>query len=137
VTVEQFWSRVEKGNDCWLWRGCKQSGGYGSVNLNGTKTYAHRVSYELLVGAIPEGLQIDHLCRVRLCVNPEHLEAVTPRVNILRGVGFSANHARKTHCPKGHPYAGDNVYMDGSGRRCRTCRKAHYRRVYLRRKAAA
>ena len=85
---------------------------------------AHRFAYETFVGPIPEGLTIDHLCRIRHCVNPEHLEAVTDRVNILRGEGISAQHARATHCPQGHPYDLINTYVAPDGDRdCRDCRR--------------
>ena len=83
----------------------------------------HRFVYERLVGKIPEGLQIDHLCRVRHCANPAHMEAVTQRENILRGMSPAAENARKTHCPQGHPYEGENLftYNQGRFRRCRAC----------------
>jgi hypothetical protein len=83
---------------------------------------AHRWSYEALVGPIPPGLEIDHLCRVRNCVNPSHLEPVTKAVNILRGESMSARHARQTHCKSGHPFDAENTRMTTDGqRRCRTC----------------
>jgi hypothetical protein len=137
VTEERFWDQVTRSDGCWEWRGGRHTAGYGVLRWQGKTGYAHRISYEMTVGPIPEGLQIDHLCRNRLCVNPSHLEAVTRRVNILRGTGFSARHAAKTHCPQGHPYAGHNLTFDGGARRCRECRRAHYRRIYLRRKVAA
>lgn len=117
----RFWRFVDKTDGCWLWVGT-DNGKYGTLGLSidGTRTslYAHRLSYEMHVGPIPEGLTIDHLCRVPLCVNPDHLEAVTQRENSLRGTGVSAVNARKTHCPKGHPLDG----LRTSGRRyCKTC----------------
>ncbi len=123
---ERFWAKVDKGglNDCWIWTGGKSTAGYGLISVNGKMAYAHRSAYELLVGSIPEGLQLDHLCRNPSCVNPEHLEAVTSQQNILRGEGATAQHARATHCPQGHPYNLVNTYYppDGS-RECRTCRE--------------
>lgn len=107
---ERFWAKVEKSDGCWLWTGAKTTTGYGSVWLDGRSVKAHRVAYELLVGRIPDGLTIDHLCRVRLCVNPAHLEPVTNRENTLRSPQSEASvNARKTHCPKGHPYEGRNL----------------------------
>lgn len=86
------------------------------------------MAYELYVGKIPEGLQIDHLCRNRVCVNPDHLEPVTRRVNLLRGVGFSARNAKAVRCPAGHAYDLSNTYLrpDGKGRDCLRCRRARH-----------
>ena len=81
---ERFWPKVKKTNNCWLWLGFKNREGYGMFYLGNTTT-AHRVSYMIKHGSIPEGLHIDHLCRIRDCVNPDHLEAVTPSVNVKRG----------------------------------------------------
>jgi hypothetical protein len=99
----------------WIWNGCKLPAGYGKKGANG---YAHRWVYETLVGHIPEGMTIDHLCRVTSCVNPEHLEVVSMAENIRRGFGVAGINTRKTHCPKGHSY--DMFEKDGS-RGCRTC----------------
>jgi hypothetical protein len=90
---------------------------------------AHRVAYELLVGPIPDGMHLDHLCRTPACVNPAHLEPVTPRVNSLRGVSFSAVNATKETCPAGHPYSADNTYLSPTKRNrlCRTCQAVHKR----------
>jgi len=116
-------------NDCWEWTGAIQSRGYGCVGYSGKTTLTHRLSYELLVGPIPEGLHIDHLCRNRACCNPGHLEAVIQGVNTLRGVSFSAINATKTHCRHGHEYTADNTYTDKRGSRsCRTCRTASHRK---------
>ena len=105
---------------CWLWTASQTSKGYGQIKrMDQRKPMpAHRAVWLAVVGPIPDGLTLDHLCRVRLCVNPDHLEPVTNRENILRGESMSAIHARKTHCPRGHPY--DVVKKDGS-RRCRKC----------------
>jgi hypothetical protein len=115
--------RVESG--CWEWQANVGLDGYGRWYGNARKyetRQAHRISYMAFVGLIPDGMQIDHLCRNRKCVNPMHLEAVTQRVNILRGEGFSARNARKTHCTKGHPFTEGNLYLvRGKFRRCRTC----------------
>ena len=109
--------------DCWDWMAAKSSTGYGLFSVNAKLIRAHRFSYESQRGPIPEGLTLDHLCRNRGCVNPNHLEAVTSAENILRGVGFSALNAKKTHCPKGHPLSGENLLNSPSikGRQCRIC----------------
>ena len=122
---ERFWRKVRKDpNGCWEWQGAKGQG-YGNFYLHGKFPRAHRYAYELLVGPIPDGLTLDHLCRNRACVNPDHLEPVTQKVNTLRGEGLAAQNARKTHCPEGHPLNGDNLYQQpGNGyRRCRECGK--------------
>lgn len=92
---------------------------------------AHRIAYELVNGPIPEGLEIDHLCRNRLCVRPDHLEAVTTQENLRRGNGASARNARKDRCSQGHEFDETNTYWrpDGKGRDCRTCRAARSRRA--------
>jgi hypothetical protein len=114
--------------ECWPWLGQKDEKGYGQVresNRRSRSLMAHRVVYELLVGLIPEGLTLDHLCRVRHCVNPAHLEPVTNRENILRGDGPAARHARQTHCKYGHPFDEQNTLhrRNGRGRSCRTCQR--------------
>lgn len=119
---------IDETSGCWLWNGTlsasPRSSGYALVN----REYAHRVSYEVFVGPIPEGLEIDHLCRIRHCVNPDHLEPVTRRENLLRGDTFAARNARKTHCPQGHSYSGENLYVYKGGRKCRTCHREAERR---------
>ena len=111
---------------CWLWGGYRDRYGYGRVR----GVLAHRISYTLFVGEIPAGLQLDHLCRNRSCINPRHLEPVTARENTLRGLTGAARNALKTHCPQGHPYDEANTVRDSNGaRRCRTCRRARYRRA--------
>jgi hypothetical protein len=108
---------------CYVFMGALRKG-YGAI-WDGTRTReAHIVAYETLIGPVPDGLQLDHLCRVRSCWNPAHLEPVTCRVNLLRGVGVSAQAARATHCPYGHPYAGANLYVYPDGHRgCRACNR--------------
>lgn len=128
-----FLARVEKTDSCWLWKGTLSDNGYGVFYADEKLYKAHRVAYEFAGRVIPEGLQIDHLCRVRNCVNPDHLEAVTCRENIMRGAGVAAKHAKVTHCPSGHPYSEENVRMYRGSRYCRAC---HSQR-YLSRKLAA
>jgi hypothetical protein len=121
----RFDEMTQKSGSCWLWTGGLTRDGYGVFWVNRKQRRpAHRWSYEHFVGPIPEGLQIDHLCRVRRCVNPDHLEPVTNRENILRGDTFAAANGRKTHCPKGHPYEGENLYEIRGERRCRACNRA-------------
>ena len=120
---------VDPETGCHNWTGGQNGKGYGLFSIGVKKYYAHRVAYELAKGKIPEGLEIDHLCRVRDCVNPDHLEAVTHKENLHRGETFAAANAAKTHCPQGHPLSGDNLYVDPRGRReCRTCRAERDRR---------
>lgn len=126
-TIERFLSRVTVADcGCWLWFGGRSGNGYGRFAFTHDKLVsAHRWSYEFYVGPIAEGLTIDHLCRTTLCVNPDHLEPVTPAVNVLRAESITAANVVKTHCPAGHPYDAGNTYVPPSGRRaCRECRKA-------------
>ena len=122
-------------NDCWLYAGYKSNLGYGQLWLDGKRYIAHRVSYETFVKPIPEGLVIDHLCRVRHCINPDHLEPVTSRENTLRGEGVLIN-KRKTHCPKGHEYTQSNtVSYSNKWRRCRQCIVIKNKLYYIQSKA--
>ncbi len=128
--------RVEK-SGCWLWLGVIRKDRYGKVVVSGRQCLAHRAVYQALVGPIPDGLTLDHLCRVRSCVNPAHLEPVTNRVNILRGESPAAKNARKTHCLRGHALSGDNLIRTSrGGRSCRMCMNAHQRRYYAQRMQA-
>ncbi len=99
------------------------SHGYGTVRAGGKVKKAHRAMYELMVGPIPEGLEIDHLCRNRVCVNPGHLEPVSRLENIRRGTQGEF-WAAKTHCKQGHPFDAENTYVNSGKRACRTCRRA-------------
>ena len=128
-----LWSRVrEASSGCWEWTGALSTG-YGVLRFGGRQAYTHRIAYEIVVGLIPSGLQIDHLCRNRACCNPAHLEPVTRRENLMRGNGPAAVNARKETCPHGHDYAGANLYVAPNGRRgCRACRQAALDRRDLR-----
>lgn len=111
----------EPNSGCWLWTG-SLSQGYGCIE----HTRAHRISFEHFRHKIPDGLVLDHLCRVRCCVNPDHLEPVTNYTNIIRGFGAPAMNARKTHCVHGHSLEGDNLYTNADGNRiCRKCRRSY------------
>ena len=149
--LERFWSKVDKTETCWLWVGYTKPNGYGSFNpTRDQAAYAHRYAYELANGPIPDGLQVDHLCHDpaecqaatecphRRCVNPAHLEAVTPRVNNLRSGNFAAKRSRQTHCVNGHEFTPENTYIKPNGcRNCATCRAEADRRAWLKKKSAA
>ncbi len=124
----RFWSKVEVGHPagCWWWMGTRNEGGYGKC-FHGYRgrggqlaVLAHRFAYEALVGPIPDGLHLDHLCRNTSCINPDHLEPVTPKINMLR-----TPTANKTHCKRGHPRDERNTYRypRTGGRQCRACRR--------------
>lgn len=153
-TVEQrLLAMVDKtGSECWLWTGCLGGQGYGWLRVNGRSVPAHRVSYELFVGPVPEGLTLDHTCHNddescpggdaclhRRCVNPAHLEPVTRGENVMRGRGFSRVNAAKTHCPKGHRYSATNTYTPPgtNHRKCRRCTYENARRRRLLQDVAA
>lgn len=121
----------EPNSGCWLWEGCVNDQGYAHIRAGRKMLAAHRVTYEHFRGQIPVGLVIDHLCRVRCCVNPAHLEPVTVAENIRRGLA-GRHFAERTHCPKGHPYSGENLVLRPNGyRRCKACERAvdHARRA--------
>jgi hypothetical protein len=107
--------------------------GYGHIGTrDGGHVQAHRLSYEIHKGPIPDGLVIDHLCRVRACVNPEHLEPVTHHENIARGISRISENMVKTHCMRGHPFNEKNTYWakDGTERVCRKCKTLHAGKYY-------
>lgn len=132
-----FWAKVDRGGPvpahrpelgaCWLWTGA-QKNGYGRFTIRRRPVYAHRFAYELLVGPIPQGLELDHLCRVTTCINPSHLEPVTHRKNVLRGISPAARHATMTHCSQGHPFDTGNTGWHHGARRCLACHRESERR---------
>lgn len=128
-TVARFWSKVDRTEDCWLWTGWINKGyGRWCPDVKNRKTAStHRYAYELLVGPIPDGLTLDHLCRNKACVNPAHLEPVTARENIQRARPHCA--AKSTHCRHGHEWTPENTFLHGNRVRCRECRKVQDRKA--------
>lgn len=126
---DRFWGYIHKTESCWIWAGTQNDRGYGLFSVGGRHVQVHRYAYEKARGRIPDGLTIDHLCMVKNCVNPEHLEAVTGRENTRRmqaayGMGWVV-----THCPAGHGYTPENTYIEPKGSRaCRICRVDRTRR---------
>ena len=131
---------LEPNTGCWLWRGSGTPAGYGQISVNGRMKMAYRWSYEHFRGPIPAGVEPDHLCRVRCCVNPHHLELVTHRENTLRGRTLAAMNAAKTRCRRGHPFSGENLRRGMYGKQpirvCRQCAKENLQAFYERRRSA-
>lgn len=119
--ADRFWDQVEKTDSCWIWVGRSRTpNGYGKFDT----TSAHRWLWQEIHGTLAADMTLDHLCRVRACVNPEHLEPVSLKENILRGNGFAAINARKVNCLRGHELLGANLYITPDGRRqCKSCLK--------------
>lgn len=138
IIISRFLNNIEiMESGCWNWKGKPGTGGYGRCWDGKKSVLAHRFSYTYFKGEIPHGLEPDHLCRNRICVNPDHLEVVTHQVNVRRGLLplLSANRGRqyqesKTHCSNGHPFNEENTYIriDRPGRECKTCRRESNRR---------
>lgn len=131
--AERFWAKVDGGDvtTCWVW-GATTSNGYGKFRGEAGLVNAHKWAYEAMIGPVPDGLHLDHLCRVRACVNPWHLDPVTPLVNVRRS---PITHGNETHCPEGHPYAGENLRRYAGRRYCRTCSIKRSREWHARHKA--
>lgn len=131
IKLRNYLKRIKKSKGCWVWQGAKSMhkrhisiSFYGRISKNGQSYPAHRLFYEIYKGEIPKGLEIDHLCRNTLCVNPEHLEAVTHSENMKRGIAhFKLMEIAKaiTHCPQGHEYNKENTSVFNNQRHCKTC----------------
>lgn len=119
---------------CIPWEGRNNGNGYGRITVGGRQLMAHRYLWEQKNGKVPDGMQLDHLCRNRSCVNLSHLEVVTCKINVLRGVGPTAQNARKTHCVNGHPFNGENLAVYKGVRRCRTCERKRGAEYKIRRR---
>lgn len=131
-----FWAKVDQDEDCWTWIGFRNRDGYGTFTRQPNTYLSHVWAYNELVGPVPDELELDHLCRNRACVNPRHLEPVTARVNLLRGIGFTGVNARKTQCVHGHSFNVDNtIHLPNGHRKCRICDRARKRKSYYLHKA--
>jgi hypothetical protein len=140
--ADRFWAKVRPAgwDDCWEWTATRSVEGYGRFTDSARRVSAfnaHRWAYEHLRGEIPDGLQLDHLCRNRGCVNPWHCEPVTGRINVLRGESFAAINATKTHCHRGHEFTPENTYLTRGKRQCRSCCRLADQRYYQRHFARA
>lgn len=129
--VNRIFSKIERKNDCWIWKDAPNQGGYGRLRLEGKPRLAHRVCYELFKGEIPKDYILHHTCENKKCVNPDHLEAIT-RTEHLFKVGHMA-HLRlsTTHCPQGHEYATENTIITKAGRVCRKCVNERNKKKYI------
>ena len=129
---DRFWEKVDFSGDCWEWTASTRGRGYGQFGWSTHRIVdAHRAVWELLIGPIPDGMTIDHLCQNKICVNPDHLEVVTHRVNINRWGGSAS---KKTRCPQGHPLFGDNLRVVSGKRRCIDCDRRRSREQYWKHK---
>lgn len=136
-TLARLFSKIKvsttnfyKGVPCWEWQAGKDKDGYGKTVLNKKHWRVHRLFYTIFIQKIPSNLVSDHLCRVRNCVNPAHIEPVTQKVNTLRGEAVTAKNAQKINCPQGHPLNEDNLVNMKNGRMCKKCANAHSRRYH-------
>lgn len=149
ATDERVFAKVDASGDCWLWTGAQNGTGYGHMQVErGRFRQAHLIVYETLVGLVPPGQQLDHLCRNKSCVNPDHLEPVRPSVNTARAPkpvfdrravakrGTDHYLGRRTSCKNGHPLSGANLLVLADRRLCRTCADA-YQAAYRQRRRAA
>lgn len=130
-------AKFSRGDGCWLWHAALDRHGYGAVYFEGRVQRAHRAVYRMLVGPVPEGLVLDHLCRTPACVRPDHLEPVSLQVNFARGLDPTRAKKAQTHCVHGHPLSGANLIARPGGRRgCRECANVAQRKYYKKRLAS-
>lgn len=129
-TIDTFFEKTVKTPTCWIWKGSINAYGYGVFSLNKKMNMAHRFSWELVNGKIPKELQIDHVCKVRNCVNSKHMELVTLIENVMRGESLAAKNARKTHCKNCHPF--NAVKSFDNARFCTICENTRRREKYAR-----
>jgi hypothetical protein len=122
--IAHLFSRAMPSDECLIWTGARTHNGYAHARVKSKYVRVHRFVYEAIRGPIPQGLQLDHLCRNRACINPLHLEPVTGKENMRRGIGNQ--NKEKTHCIRGHELSGDNLYVFGKMRTCRACRRIRY-----------
>lgn len=138
--IERFWSCVQRSDGCWLWTSALDRDGYGRFRAKiagrPLQTGAHRVAFVLLRGPIPDGLQLDHTCREKRCVRPDHLEPVTIAENRRRSDVATGRLSARSACANGHAFSEQTVYQDGGARRCRVCRLEAQRRYAARRRPA-
>lgn len=133
TAIERLWSHVRynPATGCWLHIGGKSGKGYCQILIGGRLgkiVPAHRFSFETYRGPIPAGLEPDHLCRVRHCMNPWHMEPVTHRENVLRSDGIAARQAKQTHCIRGHSFTPENIRWEGRKRKCKACARLRFGR---------
>lgn len=126
---DALWNRIVEEGECWLFQGSLDKDGYGLTTYDRRTQRAHRLAYKVTVGDIPARLVLDHLCRVRQCINPAHLEPVTSKENLMRGETHARRNADKTHCKHGHEFTEENTLVTDTQRYCRQCARDKQKRL--------